>query len=162
MIYSVALFIVTLIHPFHISVTNIYYKEKEKIMQVEQRIFLDDLEEALQDYSGNEKLDIIADDQGELQELIEQYLAENFTITIKEKPVNLVFLGMEQEADQNVLWCYYEAEKVKKFDSFRVMNSTLTEKFSDQENIIHFDPKGNTISERTGLGREWAEFVIEN
>jgi len=149
------------VHPFHISVTNIYYKEKEKVMQVEQRIFLDDLEEALRDYSGNQKLDIIEDDQKELKELIKKYLDENFSVVIKGKPVNLVFLGMEQEIDQNVLWCYYEAEKVKKFESFEVMNSTLTEKFSDQENIVHYDPKGNTISERAGIGKVWLAFEIE-
>ncbi len=150
------------LHPFHISVTNIYYKEKERVMQVEQRIFLDDLEEALQDYSENQKLDIIEDDQKEITEMIKKYLAENFSVVINGKPVKLTFLGIEKELDQNVMWCYYEAEKVKKFDSFRVMNSVLTEKFPDQENIVHYDPKGKTISDRTGVRKIWVGFEIEN
>lgn len=156
------LFFLSWLHPFHISVTTIYYKEKEKVMQVEQRIFLDDFEEVLRAYSGNQKLDIIENDQNELKKLIKKYLAENFLVMIKNKPVKLVFLGMEKELDQNVLWCYYEAERVKKFKSFRVMNSVLTEKFSDQENIIHYDPKGKTISQRAGNGKIWLEFEIED
>lgn len=150
------------VHPFHVSVTNVYYKEKEKVIQVEQRLFLDDFEEVLRDYSGNLKLDIIKEDQSTLKELVKNYLTENFTLTIKGKPVKLVLIGMEKELDQNVLWCYYEADKIRKFDSFRVMNSALTEKFPDQENIVHYDPKGNTISKRAGNGKVWLKFELAN
>lgn len=149
------------IHPFHLSVTNIYYKEKEKIIQVEHRIFLDDLEEALRDYSGIEELDIIEGDQKKLNELITKYLNEKLSLVIKEKSVDLVFIGKELELEQNVLWCYFEAERVKKFDTFRVRHSVLIEKFLDQENIVNYDPKGNTLTLRANKGKEWLEFNIQ-
>ena len=148
------------VHPFHLSVTNIYYKEKEKIIQVEHRIFLDDLEEALRDYSGTEKLDIIEDDQENLNRLITEYLNERLAIVVKEKTIDLVFIGKEVELDQNVLWCYFEAQKVKKFDAFKVRQSVLLEKFSDQENIVNYDPKGNTLTHRSNKKKEWLEFNI--
>ena len=129
-------------------------------MQVEHRIFLDDLEEALRDFSGNEKLDVVEDDQAALDKLVSAYLKENLSIIVKGKPVDLVFIGKEMELDQNVLWCYFEVEKVKRFDSFRIRHSVLLEKFSDQQNVVNYDPKGNTLTDRAHKGKEWLEFKI--
>lgn len=148
-----------ILHPFHLSVTNVYYKADEKVVQVEQRIFLDDLEEALRDYTGDQKLNVTEDDQKEISAIIEKYLLEKFQITANGQPIELAYLGNELVKDENVMWCYFEAEKVKKFDSFLVTNSVLTEKFDDQENIIHYTfPNGKKRSERTGVGKIVVQF----
>lgn len=146
------------LHPFHVSVTNIYFKADEKVVQVEQSIFLDDFEEALRDYSGNQKLDITEGDREVINVLVKKYLAEHFKITVDGKTFPIVYLGNEIELDANVMWCYYEAEKVKNFTSFKVMNDLLTEKFSDQENIIHHKTANGTKSERTGASKKWVAF----
>lgn len=147
------------LHPFHLSVTNVYYKPNEKVVQVEQRVFLDDLEEALRDYTGNQELNVTENDDEMISEIAGKYLLEKFKITANGKSVELVYLGNELEIDANVMWCYFEAEKVKKFDSFTVTNSILTEKFDDQENIIHYEfPDGKKRSERTGKGNMIAQF----
>jgi hypothetical protein len=146
------------LHPFHVSVSSILYKSDQKVVQVEQSIFLDDFEEALRDYSGNQKLDITEDDRAVINDLVKRYVTEHFQITVAGKALPLVYLGNEIELDDNVMWCYFEAEKVKSFGSFKVMNDLLTEKFSDQENIIHFKSASGTKSERTGASKKWASF----
>ena len=146
------------LHPFHVSVTTIYYRTEEKVVQVEQSIFLDDFEEALRDYSGNQKLDITEDDRETINALVKKYLSEHFKITVDGKTFPIVYLGNEIVVDDNVMWCYYEAEKVKNFNSFKVMNDLLTEKFSDQENIIHHKSANGTKSQRTGGDKKWASF----
>jgi len=147
-----------LLHPFHVSVTTIHYKADQKVVQVEQSIFLDDLEEALRSFSANKKLNITDDDPEMLKTMIKRYLSEKFQITVNGQVLALTFVGNEIELDDNVMWCYWEAEKVKKFDRFKVMNSLLTETFNDQENIIHFKSPAGTKSERAGVGKEWVEF----
>ena len=142
----------SLLHPFHISVTNIHYKPKEKVVQVEQRIFLDDFEDALRAYSGNKILDITEDNQENISKLVSQYLSEGFSISSGGKVIDLVYLGNEIILEENVMWCYFEAEKVKKFERFTVINSILVEKYKDQENIIHYTyPDGLKRSQRTGM-----------
>lgn len=148
-----------ILHPFHLSVTNIYFKPKEKVVQVEQRLFLDDLEEALKDYTDNIYLNLSDDDQEEVKALLAKYLSENFWIESRGKKIPLEYLGHEFELKENVVWCYFEAQKVKKFESFSVKNKLLLEKFDDQENIIHYtDPEGNKRSERTGIKNSMAYF----
>lgn len=147
-----------LFHPFHVSVTTIHYKADQKVVQVEQSIFLDDLEEALRTFSGNKKLNITEDDPAVINEWVKKYLYDKFQIIVNGQALALTFVGNEIELDDNVMWCYWEAEKVKKFDAFRVMNVLLIETFNDQENIIHFKSAEGTQSERAGLGNEWVQF----
>lgn len=156
---NLILVLVSLYHPFHLSVTNIYHKPKEKVVQVEQRIFLDDFEEALRDFTEDENFYIKDVNDPQVKELLESYLNEHFYIELKGKKVDLQFLGSEIVKKENVMWCYFEAEKVKKFESFQVFNSLLVEKFSDQENIIHYTyPDGKKRSERTDLKTDLVSF----
>jgi Zn-dependent metalloprotease len=145
-------------HPFHVSVSNIIYKADQKVLQVEQSIFLDDFEEALRDFSGNQKLDITEDDSEAINALVKKYLSQHFKVTVDDKSIQMAYLGNEIILDDNVMWCYYEAEKIKSFGSFKVMNDLLTEKFSDQENIIHYKTPSGTKSQRTGAAKKWAAF----
>lgn len=158
MVFLVFLY-AAVIHPFHLSVTNIYYKEKEKVVQVEQRLFLDDLEAALRDFTGYENFNITEADPQIRNEIVSKYLTEKFTITSKGKKLDLAYLGNEIELQENVMWCYFEAEKVKKFEAFSVENSLLVEKFEDQENIIHYTfPSGKKLSERTSISKTLVNF----
>ena len=61
------------LHPFHVSVCDVDFKEESKSIQVSQRIFLDDLEKAL-----NEKYDInlVHDLRKECKKL--RYLMDGF------------------------------------------------------------------------------------
>ena len=59
MITLVLILFQSVFHPFHVSVSDIKYKEDQKAIQISTRIFLDDLELALRAFTGNEKLDIM-------------------------------------------------------------------------------------------------------
>ena len=147
------------LHPFHLSVTNIYFKPNEKVVQVEQRIFLDDFEEALKDYTDDIYFNITEGDKDKVKKILTEYLNENFYIMSKDKKIPLEYLGNEIDLAENVMWVYWEAEKVRKLESFRVTNKLLIEKFPDQENIIHYiSPNGDKKSERTLDGKSSIQF----
>lgn len=128
----------SLMHPFHVSVSDIKYKEDKKAIQISTRIFLDDLELALRAYTGNETLDIIKKENWEfVNENLKQYMLEHITLwDEKDREYELNYIGAEVEED--VMWCYIEIEKVKKLERVRVKNTLLHEVWGDQENLIHF------------------------
>ncbi len=133
-------------HAFHISVTEILYKPEDKVVQVSVRLFLDDLELALRAETGNQALDIADKSNYDyLSEAVGKYVKKRLRVSSK-KPIPLTYLGFEYEED--VLWCYLESEKVKKFEAIKVENELLTEAFSDQENLVHFRRGGKVKSVR--------------
>lgn len=154
----VVLLLSHLLHPFHVSVTEIKYKGDQKALQLSTRVFLDDLEQGLQAYTGRNNLDITEESSWEMvQQELGRYLLTHVKLwDEKGKAFELSYLGAEIEDD--VVWCYLEVEKVKKLKTVKVRNSTLTEAFSDQENLIHFRVGEKVKSERLYLGEESAVF----
>ncbi|MEP0985985.1 DUF6702 family protein [Ekhidna sp.] len=147
-----------LVHPFHVSVSDIKYKEDKKVLQISMRIFLDDLELALQAYSGNEKLDITKKENWSIvNENLERYVLDRLKLwDEKGKEFELNYVGAEIEED--VMWCYIEIEKVKKLKQVKVWNSILHEVWNDQENLVHFRAFDDVQSARLYKGEDTEVF----
>ena len=125
-----------LIHPFHVSVCDVDFNEEAKSIQLSQRIFLDDLEQTL-----NEKyrVNLVIDDELSKvyrDSLIKVYLFESLQVSIDGKEKKGIYIGNEIEDD--AMWCYIEFKGIKKFKSLKIKSSVLIETFEDQANIIHF------------------------
>lgn len=134
------------IHPFHISVTEILHKPKDKVIQMTIRLFQDDLEQGLREFTGNEDLDILKKEDAEsLKEIIGKYVLQNLNLTTK-KELSLNYLGFEY--DNDVLYCYIESVKVKPFDQLTISNTILTSTYKDQENLVHVKKAGKVKSLR--------------
>ena len=151
-----------LVHPFHVSVTEIKYKEDQKTIQISARIFLDDLELGLREYVGNDKLDIMAESSWDfIEENLGKYLIRRIRLwDEKGKPYELNYLGAEIEED--VMWCYIEIEKVKKLRQVKISNSILHEVWADQENLVHFRAFDKVKSARLFKGEEAKVFKWGN
>lgn len=161
MIATLLLSVQLLVHPFHVSVSDIKYKEDQKAIQISTRIFLDDLELALQTYTGNDKLDITDKANWELVKTsLKEYVLQNLQLwDEKDKEYQLNYIGAEIEED--VMWCYVEIEKVKKISQVKVRNSILHEVWGDQENLVHFRAFEKVRSARLYRGEESAVFSWE-
>lgn len=125
-----------LFHPFHVSVCDIELNREAKSIQISQRIFLDDLELAL-----NNRYDagLIIDDESmksSRDSLISLYLGHRLEVIVDGKKKEARYLGSEFEEDG--IWCYIEIEGIKKVKELKVTNTILFEQFDDQANIIHF------------------------
>lgn len=161
MISTMLLLVQSILHPFHVSVTEVKFKEEKKTIQISVRIFLDDLEVTLQEYTGNKKLDILKKENWEtINENLGKYLLENLKIYNEKGQLNAKYLGAEKEDE--VMWAYVEIEKVKKLKTITVWNSLLTETFDDQENIMHFRAYEKVKSERFFKGAEQKVFTWES
>ena len=151
---SIVVSLVSLMHSFHVSVSDMKYKEEHKSIQVSTRIFLDDLELALRNFSGQQSLDILEKSEWEsVQNMLGEYLLTKVTLKDEKGRVyELHYLGAEVEDD--VMWCYLEVEKVKKIKSITVTNTILHEVWEDQENLVHFRAFGDVKSARLYVGGE--------
>ncbi|SHK20445.1 MULTISPECIES: DUF6702 family protein [Reichenbachiella] len=132
-----------MLHDFHVSVTKLEHDTESQALEISQRIFIDDLEQALTRFDTDHAYNIsTTEDFTELNPLIEAYMLEHFVISVNEKQVTLDYLGSKVEGD--VLICFIEVPKVKKLKSLSVKNTVLFELFADQINLVHVKtPEGN-------------------
>lgn len=148
-----------LLHPFYVSVTEIYYQAEEKYCQIAIKVFYDDTEEALANRFGK-KIDLIETVETEAtQKLLYDYLKAHFDLKINEKQLALTWVGAEREGD--AIWCYLQSEKVRKVQSWEVNNRILLEEFRTQQNIIHFYLGSETFSGRTNRKQDYWRFDID-
>jgi hypothetical protein len=134
------------LHPLHVTVTEIELDEKDKRLEIMMRIFPDDLEQTLRKKLNQPELDILAPKNATTDQLLENYLKDNFKIQLDGKPQKTSYLGHEKEDDAFIL--YIEVSNVKKMSTIQVTNSVMTEMFDDQSNIVNVTVRGNVKSLR--------------
>lgn len=137
-------------HPIHVSITEIEFDEKEKSLEVMMRIFADDLEITMKNRYSNPTLDILNPAGKSLDEMMRDYLAEKFVVSVDGKKVALNYLGHEREGEAFVF--YIEIPKIKKLRTISITNGTLTETYEDQSNLVHVTNAGTVKSLRLTRG----------
>ncbi len=138
--YTAILGLLVHLHPLHVSVGTINYSEKDQALQITIKIFADDLEDELNETMRNESevayIDILNPADPEiLNNYLEQYIRNNFSVKLNGKTMRMSYLGHEQE--DMVIWCYLEIKGVKKLEEIEVQNTIMTSRFDDQVNLIH-------------------------
>lgn len=135
---SLAIALFVLLHPFHVSVCSIHHSPEEQSLQITQKIFADDLEEALSAASPTGPVDVLNPPDPDLLEvLIDNYLQNHLRITVNGQAVEATYLGHERE--EMALWCYLEVSGVTDIQSLSVRSTILTDTFDDQTNIVHVE-----------------------
>jgi hypothetical protein len=136
-----------LLHPIHLSVSEINYSEKDKALQITSRIFIDDLETSIRKKLNQPELDILKPTAGQTtDQLVSTYMNDHFKVKLDGKPQKLNYLG--HEIEDAALICYIEIEKVKKFKTIEVFNNVIQETHEDQSNLVHVTYKGPVKSLR--------------
>ena len=141
------LLLIWLLHPVHASVTEVEYSEKYKSLQITSRIFIDDLELAIQKQLRQESLDILKPANGmTTDQMVSAYLKDHFKIKLDGKPARIKYLT--HEIEDLAIICYLEIENVKKIKTLEVTNSVIQEIHADQSNLVHITYKGPVKSYR--------------
>jgi hypothetical protein len=134
MIFS--LILSCLLHPLHVSVTEITFDPKDKELEITSRIFIDELEEAIQEELKRPSLDIFNPGKDvTTDQLVSNYLASRLLLKADGKEMKVKYLGHEVEGDALIAYAY--APGVKKLKAIEVTNSTITELYDDQSNLVH-------------------------
>jgi len=122
-------------HKFYVSVTKVDYVKEKKSLQIITKIFIDDLEDALQQrYDASISLGTKKETKAN-DEDVEKYILSKLKINVNGKPVKLVYIGKEYDTD--MLVAYIEVTNIPELNSIEIENKVLTEIFAEQQNIIH-------------------------
>ena len=133
-------------HKFYVSVTNIGYSEKDNALQITSRIFVDDLEEVLEE-RYEIRAQLATQEESKLaNEYIEKYVRAKLALKINGENKKFNFLG--KKYDNDIMVCYMEIPNVElsNIRSIEIQNEILTDLFEEQQNIVHFKLKGKKKS----------------
>lgn len=132
------------VHKFYIGVYQVDYKLDKKELQITSRVFIDDIEKAL-DGKYKKKINLATPKESkEAEALIVDYFKEKFTISVNNKTQEMIFLAKEYEDD--ILICYFRMPISSKIKSLTIYNTILTEQFSEQQNLLHTNINSNKNS----------------
>jgi hypothetical protein len=150
----------SVLHPLHISVTEIKFDATDKELEISSRIFIDDLEEAIQQELKRPSLDILSPGKEITTDLLlGNYLATRLTIKADGKMMKIKYLGHEIEGDAMIVYLY--VPNIKKLKEIDVFNSTITEVYDDQSNLVHVTVGDRTRSLRLVRGALLNKLVFE-
>lgn len=140
-------------HDIHLSLCELRFNEATGSFEVSIRIFIDDLEAAIEK-EGMKGLGIGTPKEiASADEYIAAYLDEHFSIAVDDVKLKGSFLGKEMTEDLLAVWCYVEYPKVKAGAHKCILfNNILFEVYDDQRNIMDIrmnkSHKDYTIFER--------------
>ncbi len=127
------------VHKFYVAIHQINHAKEKKMLQITSRLFIDDINEAIEK-KYRKKCDLTTDNETPEQvELLKKYFAEKFLIKVNGQSKVLEYLSKETE--DNVLICYLRIKEVPKINSIEIENTMIMENHGEQQNIIqaHFN-----------------------
>jgi hypothetical protein len=132
------------VHKFYVSTTKVEYKEDKKSLQIITKLFIDDIEDVLQErYNPSISLATKKETKA-AEDFLKKYVLQKFIVTIDGKEVPLRYIGREYEID--VVKIYLEANDVSDFKTIEVENKILFEISPSQQNIVHVKSRGEKKS----------------
>ncbi len=135
-----------LLHPMHVSVTDVEFDEKEKSLEIMSRIFIEDLETTMRERLNIPELDIMNPKGQSLDDMMRAYFTEKFSVRLDKKQQTINYLGHEKDGDLFVF--YIEVTNVKKWREIEISNTALMETFADQSNMVHVKVREESKSMR--------------
>ena len=127
------------VHKFYVSVTQVVYNEATKTIELSSRIFIDDLEKALQKKHQTKLYLDTPKQHFEAKEFITKYFQDNFLVTINGKPQPLVLKSLTFEND--VLIPVFTTKTIKTIKKISFKNTLLFDTYTEQQNIVHIEIK---------------------
>jgi hypothetical protein len=146
-------------HKFYLSVSEIRYSSADKTIQVTSRIFIDDLEQLMEDRYGITAHWLTPKQHPGAQGLLEKYLAQRFVLKRDGKILPLKLLGLKEQNDVFVLFMEFPVDNWEQAKQLSVQNRVLMDLFEEQQNVVHLYLKGKKSS--TVLDRYRPELVQE-
>lgn len=131
------------IHKFYVSVNQIDFVPKKKALEITSRIFIDDLDLALEKKFRKKVYLATSKEVSDSKELLQKYFSDKFSIKVNGQLKTINFLG--NEVEENVLICYFNVKEVEKISSLEIKNTILMELY-DQQHIFHTNILGEKQS----------------
>lgn len=132
------------VHKFYVSIYQINFAPEKKMLQITSRIFLDDLNEAVQSKTKQKMYLGEPSETPQQEKRMVDYILSNLQIRINGKPVTVEFRS--KEIQDNVMICYFRVTGVTSVKSMWIRNRNLFDYVTEQQNIIQTTINGKKNS----------------
>ena len=126
------------VHKFYVSVTQVEYYAPDRAIQITSRVFIDDLEKALEERYGVKLLLATEKESPQADTYIERYLEAKFAVRVNGDAIAYYFLGKKIDGDMAVLFLEVPDISLEALSTVEIQNEVLMDVFEEQKNIIHF------------------------
>lgn len=142
-------------HKYYISITEITHNAQNQRLQINLKVFFDDLQEALYIEDGEKIVEV---EQSKIA--IQNYINRHLSIVIDGERKPLVFQKYEHQVD--ALWWHMYVEEVDEIqEEIKIKNSIFLTLFSSQTNLINYFPASNKKAKGLLLNRQKQEGTIQ-
>ena len=137
-------------HPLRLSLCEIEYFSKTRIISINLKLFLTDVNEAiLFDPNNNELAFCQPNESTNANQMLLDYINRYFYVKVNEESIPLEIKNKRLSGeDENIaLWINLEHSQVGELNSIEIKNAIFTDLFFDQNNIvyIHINNQSNSI-----------------
>lgn len=131
-------------HKFYMAIYQLYYAPEKKMLQITARIFVDDIDKALEKKYSRKFFLNTNKETPESIDFLKKYLSDNFSVKVNGQTKTMNFLSKELDGD--VLVCYLSIKDISKINSLEIYNSVLIDWIAEQQNIMHITAFGDKKS----------------
>ncbi|EDM45240.1 hypothetical protein SCB49_03929 [unidentified eubacterium SCB49] len=124
------------VHKFYVSVTKVEYVKEAQSLQIITKIFIDDVEDVLNERFETETFLDTKKETPRDRELLKEYVLKKLKVEVNGQTARLDYLGIDYEP--GIVRAYIEIVDVKECKTIGIENTMLMEKFEEQQNIVHF------------------------
>lgn len=149
--------LLTLMHPFFVSVIDVNHNAKDKNIEISVKIFVDDFEATLKkNYQRNIDLHKASNDV-QVNKLIHNYIETKFQIVIDGKPQTMNYLGFDVQKES--VWIFLEVNEIHHVKKINFNCNLLYDFEQKQMNIINAKANGLEKNYRLDYPKSSLEFV---
>jgi hypothetical protein len=132
-------------HDFFISILTIRHASAEKQLHLTWRMTTHDVEHALEPLVQGRKLHLGTPLQHpQADSLLRAYVLGHLALEVNGSPHTVEMLGYEVEMED--MYCYLQVNEVAAIERLTVRSSLLFDLFDEQENVVHLEVPGGTLS----------------
>ncbi len=144
-------------HDFFVSILTIRHNAEKATLDLTWQMTAHDIEHALANVAelklGSTKEHPKADS------LLNAYFIEHLHLEQADKGLHWKWIGRELEGEN--LFCYMQVEGIGSANSLSVSNSLLQDVFLEQDNIVHLEAMGRTLTEHFVSDQAAFTFMLE-
>ena len=149
--------LLTLMHPFFVSVIDVNHNAKDKNIEISVKIFVDDFEATLKkNYQRNIDLHKASNDV-QVNKLIHNYIETKLQIAIDGKPQIMNYLGFDVQKES--VWIFLEVNEIPHVKKINFNCNLLYDFEQKQMNIINAKANGVEKNYRLDYPKSSLEFV---
>lgn len=139
-------------HPYFIGVSELQLYTAENRIELNVRLFTDDVELALRKTYGNSSDLLKGVKDKTVNGRLSAYLLKRLSVKLENELLTLEYVGYEIEAD--AIWCYFEGKYKGNPTTLQFQNRTLFEVLPEQQHIVHLKSGDKRKSARLNLDKD--------